>query len=208
MHPRAMDEAPFETRAILACLGVPSRFRIAHSLLSAERCVSDLAADIGLSQSCTTRHLQALQREGLVCGARAGKRVVFRLCLDRPHVRHLLSWVTGQISNAAAVHSEGARPRDRAARGTRARPANPRPPSAAGDRPGTRRHLGPPYSQESARQPNPPRVDGPGQTSDGAQQLAPATDMFPVAGSPSDAAPPLGAARVAPRANDLEDWLL
>jgi hypothetical protein len=41
--------------------------------------VSQLARAVRLSQSCTTRHLQALEAAGLVKGWRDGKRVVFRL---------------------------------------------------------------------------------------------------------------------------------
>ena len=47
-------------------------------LSGVERSVSQLARAVRLSQSCTTRHLQALERAGLVKGVRDGKRVVFR----------------------------------------------------------------------------------------------------------------------------------
>jgi DNA-binding transcriptional ArsR family regulator len=63
----------------LAVLGPPRRFQLMLLLLSGiERSVSQLARAVRLSQSCTTRHLQALARAGLVKGTRDGKRVVFR----------------------------------------------------------------------------------------------------------------------------------
>ena len=63
----------------LAVLGPPRRFHLMLLLLSGiERSVSQLARAVRLSQSCTTRHLQALERAGLVKGTRDGKRVVFR----------------------------------------------------------------------------------------------------------------------------------
>jgi DNA-binding transcriptional ArsR family regulator len=63
----------------LAVLGPPRRFQLMLLLLSGiERSVSQLARAVRLSQSCTTRHLQALERAGLVKGTRDGKRVVFR----------------------------------------------------------------------------------------------------------------------------------
>jgi DNA-binding transcriptional ArsR family regulator len=77
---------------MLACLGDASRFRLVAVLSAKSRCVTDLARDVGLSQSCTTRHLQALKRVGLVCAQRAGKRVMYHLCSDEPQVVSLLSW--------------------------------------------------------------------------------------------------------------------
>ena len=58
MHRHAMDRYEARNRNILACLGDSSRFRIVLSLLERELCVTELAAQVELSQSCTTRHLQ------------------------------------------------------------------------------------------------------------------------------------------------------
>jgi DNA-binding transcriptional ArsR family regulator len=84
----------YETRAhpVLACLGVASRFRLVRALAVADRCVGELAEAVGLSQSCTTRHLQALERVGLVKGHREGRRVRFRLRSEMPGLRELLGW--------------------------------------------------------------------------------------------------------------------
>ncbi len=63
----------------LAVLSPPRRFQLLMLLLSGvDRSVSQLARAVRLSQSCTTRHLQSLERAGLVKGTRDGKRVVFR----------------------------------------------------------------------------------------------------------------------------------
>jgi len=71
-------QAPALHRA-LAVLAPPKRFQLMLLLLSGpDRSVSQLARAVRLSQSCTTRHLQALARVGLVKGTRDGKRVVFR----------------------------------------------------------------------------------------------------------------------------------
>lgn len=74
-----MNESLIRLHARMACLGPVSRFRLALQLLAGERCVTELAAALALSQSCTTRHLQTMAREGLVRGERAGKKVLFRL---------------------------------------------------------------------------------------------------------------------------------
>src|SRR5262249_16700969 len=64
----------------LAGLAAPRRFQLVLLLRSGvERSVTQLAGEVGLSQSCTTRHLQALARAGLVERVRDGKRVVFTL---------------------------------------------------------------------------------------------------------------------------------
>jgi DNA-binding transcriptional ArsR family regulator len=63
----------------LAVLAPPRRFELLMLVLGGtDRSVSQLARAVRLSQSCTTRHLQALERAGLVKGFRDGKRVVFR----------------------------------------------------------------------------------------------------------------------------------
>jgi DNA-binding transcriptional ArsR family regulator len=114
MHCDAMNAREASSRDILACLGHPSRFRLVLSLLEGERCVTELAGQVGLSQSCTTRHLQYLEREGLARGVRQGKRVVFQLRSDRARVRDLLAWVTAashdrepQRVSGADVHTDG-----------------------------------------------------------------------------------------------------
>jgi DNA-binding transcriptional ArsR family regulator len=86
MQRRAMVADLNRSRQRLACLTEPSRFRIALTLIRGESCVSSIALEVGLSQSCTTRHLQALEREGLVARERAGKRVLYRLRFDRPEI--------------------------------------------------------------------------------------------------------------------------
>jgi DNA-binding transcriptional ArsR family regulator len=65
---------------------------LVRALAVADRCVGELAEAVGLSQSCTTRHLQALERVGLVKGHREGRRVRFRLRAEAPGLRELLGW--------------------------------------------------------------------------------------------------------------------
>lgn len=82
---------PLRTQRLLACLGDRSRYRVVQELARADRCATDLALGLGLSQSCTTRHLQALQREGIVRSRRLGKRVLFSIS-DEPRVAALIAW--------------------------------------------------------------------------------------------------------------------
>jgi len=110
MHRRAMNESDLQesqTRPVLACLGVSSRFRLARALAVGDRCVGELAEAVGLSQSCTTRHLQALERVGLVKGRREGRRVRFRLRADAPGLSDLLGWaLSGAGLDASAAGTE------------------------------------------------------------------------------------------------------
>jgi DNA-binding transcriptional ArsR family regulator len=110
MHVPAMINGDGRARRILACLGHRSRFRVVATLLSGDQCVTDLAGQIGLSQSCTTRHLQVLQREGIVEGARSGKRVVFRLCVDEPWITSLIAWALNAPKGAEELPAEGTPP--------------------------------------------------------------------------------------------------
>lgn len=109
-------------RERLACLADPSRFHIIETLAAGERFVSDLAQAIGLSQSCTTRHLQALARHGLVAGRRRGRRVMFSL-RDVPETRIALEASAAALRRwPAAPDTRARRPRRGAAR----EPAVPR----------------------------------------------------------------------------------
>jgi len=79
-------------RDLMACLGEPSRFRLVRVLIEGPRCVSDLALEVGLSQSCTTRHLQALEKRNVVRGTRDGKRVLYAIRQDRSDLMPLIAW--------------------------------------------------------------------------------------------------------------------
>jgi len=76
----------------MACLGEASRFRLVQILMGGARCVTELASEVGLSQSCTTRHLQALESRHVVSGRREGKRVLYRIRDDDPTLLPLLRW--------------------------------------------------------------------------------------------------------------------
>lgn len=109
-----------DVHPLLAALGHASRFRIALCLLEGERCVGDLAVAIGLSQSCTTRHVQALERAGVVRSRREGKRVLVGIEEGRAAVVELLEWIAPGSTAARASSGRGARPAD--ARAVRSRP--------------------------------------------------------------------------------------
>ena len=88
-----MNTATDRILRTLEAVGHASRFRIVLALCERERHVSELALEIGLSQSCTTRHLQALERAEVIRTHRAGKRVLAALALERELVAQLVGWL-------------------------------------------------------------------------------------------------------------------
>jgi len=163
---------------LLEALGEPSRFAMVLALCARERHVSELAVEVGLSQSCTTRHLQALERAGVVHTRRAGKRVLAALALERAEMAQVAAW----LREAGAPDAYAAAP---AAAGGPGRDATSRPrrgtPDPASARPG----------RERAR---PPAFDRP--RADGESSATPSAPPAP------------GAAPPASRAHDLDDFLL
>ena len=89
MHIHAMNDSS-SILDIISSLSDPSRLRVVSVLAEADCCVSELAQRIGLSQSCTTRHLQVLKRAGVLSRTREGKRVLFRIRDDDPGLDHVL----------------------------------------------------------------------------------------------------------------------
>ena len=119
MHVYAMEHRPAQLHGALAALAAPRRFELLLLMLSGvDRSVSQLAEAVGLSQSCTTRHLQALARAGLVKGVRDGKRVVFRIAPRDAAARVVLASVSG--GRFASAEARVAKRRD-ATRRIRAR---------------------------------------------------------------------------------------
>jgi DNA-binding transcriptional ArsR family regulator len=113
MHVNAMEmngETRSRTQDVLACLAVPSRYRLVLAIAGADLCVGELAISVGLSQSCTTRHLQALERVGLVEGRRAGRRVNFRLRADAAGTRSVLELVLGGAGTSRGQDHDDASP--------------------------------------------------------------------------------------------------
>ncbi len=68
---------------ICAALADPRRIVALYVLAEKPRTVNELAADLGLTQSATSRHLKVLRERGLVQAERRGVSVEYRLCDTR-----------------------------------------------------------------------------------------------------------------------------
>ncbi len=78
----ASDEmgAVFESVACyFLVLAEPARLRILHSVCQAERTVSEIVADTGLTQSNASRHLNMMYRLGALRRRRDGAQVYYRV---------------------------------------------------------------------------------------------------------------------------------
>lgn len=85
----AESKATYERLAeTFGALADPTRARIVHLLLEAERCTEDLACTVGVSESAVSQHLRLLRRLGLVGSRRQGRYVYYRL--DDDHVGQLV----------------------------------------------------------------------------------------------------------------------
>lgn len=68
-----------ERARILAALSNPARLRMVVSLSKGEKCVCDMAAEVGLDISTTSRHLVQLRQVGLLQDERRGNMVFYTL---------------------------------------------------------------------------------------------------------------------------------
>lgn len=69
-------------------LGDPTRLKILSSLRPGEKCVHEIAGELGLGQTVVSHHLRHLKSARLVCSRREGKHIFYRL--DDRHVEILI----------------------------------------------------------------------------------------------------------------------
>jgi DNA-binding transcriptional ArsR family regulator len=98
------------TRAadLLRTLGTSHRLSIVLELDESPRCVHELVASLGASQSLVSQHLRVLRNSGLVTGERRGKETVYSLADD--HVAHIVRDALshgeeGRSDRAKALHA-------------------------------------------------------------------------------------------------------
>lgn len=83
--------------AVFKLLGDPSRLGLLDVLSHGERCVHDLAAATGLSESATSHQLRLLRTAHIVRVRRDGRRVFY--ALDDGHVVRLLRDAAAHIAH-------------------------------------------------------------------------------------------------------------
>lgn len=76
-----------ECAVILRAVGDPTRLTILESLLTQEKCVSDLVKELNRPQPYISHHLRILRQAGLIEGQRDGKQICYRIV---PHMQSAL----------------------------------------------------------------------------------------------------------------------
>ena len=78
-----MPDTADRARAVAAlrfrALGDETRLRVLETLVTGERCVSDIMDALGLGQSLVSHHLRALREAGLVTVRRDGRRIRYAI---------------------------------------------------------------------------------------------------------------------------------
>jgi len=82
------DAAVNAVSDVFKLLGDPTRVRLVDALTHGERCVCDLAALVGISESAVSHQLRLLRAARLVCVRRVGRLAYY--ALDDHHVVGLL----------------------------------------------------------------------------------------------------------------------
>lgn len=89
-----------ELAGLAKALADPNRVRLVELLRRRGLCVTAAAQELGLSQPLVSQHLRVLRQAGLIRGERLGRRVHYRLDLERWEA--LLGQLRGLVGEAAA----------------------------------------------------------------------------------------------------------
>ncbi len=94
------DAAVERAAGMFRALGDHARLRLVHALEPGERCVSELAAELGVKLSTLSQQLRVLLGERIVQRRRDGKHMYYTLADD--HVRSLIREAIDHASEADA----------------------------------------------------------------------------------------------------------
>ena len=97
------DHAVEDMTAFFKVLGDETRIRIVLLILDAERCVSDIASSLSMSDSAVSHQLKALKSAGLVKTRRDGKNIYYSL--DDEHVNEILSTALAHTEHKRLQHA-------------------------------------------------------------------------------------------------------
>ena len=75
-----MNQIEFEALAeLFKIFGTPTRLQIMYALVDKEKCVYDIAQELGMSQSAISHQLSILKQNRLVKNRRDGKAIYYSL---------------------------------------------------------------------------------------------------------------------------------
>jgi DNA-binding transcriptional ArsR family regulator len=96
LAPKGDVLSPRECATVLKALADETRLRILESLLTEEKCVTDLVRELGFTQPHVSHHLRILRDSGVVEGLREGKQVCYRIA---PIIQRALANRQGKALN-------------------------------------------------------------------------------------------------------------
>lgn len=79
------EELLYDLADLFKVFGDTTRIKILYSLMTKDRCVADLAEEIGATQSAVSHQLRTLKQSRLVRAKRDGKNVIYSLSDDHVH---------------------------------------------------------------------------------------------------------------------------
>lgn len=82
------EEELYDLAELFKVFGDSTRIRILYELFGGEMCVTDIAEDLGMTQSAISHQLRVLKASRLVKFRRDGKTVYYSL--DDDHVRSII----------------------------------------------------------------------------------------------------------------------
>ncbi|MCR5222322.1 MAG: metalloregulator ArsR/SmtB family transcription factor [Lachnospiraceae bacterium] len=82
------DNILYDLAELFKVFGDSTRIRILFSLFEEERCVSDIAQTLSLTQSAVSHQLKILKQSKLIRSRRDGKQIYYSLADD--HVRSII----------------------------------------------------------------------------------------------------------------------
>jgi len=91
------DECLFDLAELFKVFGDTTRVKILFALFTAEMCVCDITALLGLTQSAVSHQLRVLKQARLVKSRREGKMVYYSL--DDEHVKQIFDQGLAHISH-------------------------------------------------------------------------------------------------------------
>ena len=79
------EELLYDLADLFKVFGDTTRIKILYALMTKDRCVADLAEEIGATQSAVSHQLRTLKQSRLVRAKRDGKNVIYSLSDDHVH---------------------------------------------------------------------------------------------------------------------------
>ncbi len=97
--PAISEEHAVELAEMFRLMGDGTRLRIIVACMAGAKCVSDIAAELGLSASLVSHHLRLLRGARILRAERRGKQVFYSPADD--HIRCVLDDMTAHVGESA-----------------------------------------------------------------------------------------------------------